>query len=77
MDLSGVKLRVEELKKATGGNWNLYSLNEEEAREYQCLWSYYLSTMGSSKEDMAHQAVLDFEQRMNAKYGTADWFVGA
>ena len=73
MENTKLELRIEELQKVNGGEWDLNSLTEEEAREYECLWGYFVSNIGYPKEGKAHQAVLDFERRMDEKYGPNIW----
>jgi hypothetical protein len=63
------ELTIDDLNKAIVGGWNLETLSEEEAIEYECLWGYFVSQIGLAKEEKARRALSDFEHRMDTKYG--------
>ena len=43
------ELTIDDLNKAIVGGWNLETLSEEEAIEYECLWGYFVSKIGLAK----------------------------
>ena len=63
------ELTIDDLNKAITGGWNVDTLTEEEAIEYQCLWGYFVSQIGLEKEEISRRGLSDFERRMDNKYG--------